>query len=177
MRVRKVHVIGAAVLAAGIALYGVPGFTFDAGVEVAQGSPIHGVPATPAEPAAEVAAGPSPALNDGIYTAEQAERAWDPYIAECAQCHGNTLRGTPGAPRIVGSAFRNNWEGRSVAEFYDWVHANMPAGRGGQLQVSVYADLVALILQENGYPAGETEFDPADESLVDVIFTDPPPAQ
>ncbi|MCW5697490.1 MAG: hypothetical protein KIS96_12260 [Bauldia sp.] len=173
---RKVHLLGAVILLAGVGFAAAPALTFDPGARVAQNDPLHGggAPAAPAPAPSDAAA---PALNDGIYTAEQAERAWEPYFAECAQCHGNTLRGTPGGPRIVGSSFRNKWVGESVGAFSDWVRGNMPAGRGGQLPIQVYADLLALIFQENGYPAGDTEFDPLNEVWAEVTFTDPPPAE
>ncbi len=150
------------------------------GVSVAQ---LH-EPAPPAEeeatPPAESTAEPAmdgampTSLWEGVFTAEQAERGWEPYNAECDTCHGATLRGTPGAPRIIGSAFRNKWEGESLESFVQWLTDNMPAGRGGTLTAQIYADLTALILQENGYPAGEAELIPGDENLQNIVFTPPP---
>lgn len=113
-------------------------------------------------------------VDDGIYTTEQAEGARELYADECAQCHGSTMRGTPGGPRIVGSSFRRNWEGESVAAFFEWMSSNMPQGRGGQLGVPAYADLAALIFQENGFPPGEEEFDPTDEIWAEVIMVPAP---
>lgn len=162
---------------AGVAIFGA---LTASGVSVAQ---LHDAPAPAAEEEAAPAGSASePAMDgematslwDGVFTAEQAERAWEPYNEDCVACHGNTLRGTPGAPRIIGSAFRNKWEGESLASFVQWLTDNMPAGRGGSLSAETYADLAALVLQENGYPAGEAEIIPGDENLQNIVFTPPP---
>lgn len=163
---------GAGILALGVAFGAASTFAFT--------PPAEEETATPADPepaeADEAGAGEADigSVWDGVFTAEQADRAWDAYNAECAQCHGNTLRGTPGGPRIVGSSFRRNWEGQTVADFYTWFHGNMPAGRGGQLPTSTYADLLALIFQENGYPAGEAAFDPELDLWAEVLIVPDP---
>lgn len=124
----------------------------------------------PVEEPTEAAGDAAMTVDDGIYTTEQAEGARAVYADQCAQCHGSTMRGTPGGPRIVGSSFRRNWEGQSVAAFYEYLSTNMPFGRGGQLGTAVYAELAALIFQENGFPPGEAPFDPEDEKWADVIM-------
>jgi len=161
---------GAGILITGFALASTATFAFDPPADdddAAEATPAGVGTNEGADDGSEMAA---MTMEDGVYTAEQAEAGWDPYFAECAQCHGNTLRGTPGGPRIVGSSFQRKWEGTTVAEFYEWMSGNMPAGRGGQLGTPVYADLTALIFQENGFPPGEEAFNPEDEKWAEVIF-------
>lgn len=111
---------------------------------------------------------------DGVYTEEQAERGQGAYEANCMACHGNTLRGTPGAPGIAGGRFTFNWKDRSVGELHDYVRSNMPVGQAGSLGSEMYTDIVSYILQVNEFPAGDAELstDPADSEGI-IITANP----
>ncbi len=98
-------------------------------------------------PAAEV---------DGWYSAEQVERGKVTYNRHCVGCHGFSLEGGEfGGVPLSGNYFFKRWRGRSVNELFAYARANMPPGLSGRLSVRTHLDLVAYILQANGYPAGE----------------------
>jgi PQQ-dependent dehydrogenase (s-GDH family) len=103
----------------------------------------------PAKPAQAVA-GAAPQ-----YTAAQAAAGKTSFDAECAVCHGNTLRNGTMGPPLAGEAFTSLWAGRSVRELFDSAKT-MPPANPGSLSDDTYANLVAYILQMNDYAAGET---------------------
>ncbi len=98
---------------------------------------------------------PEPGLRDGIYGAEQAARGLEAYRRECAVCHAENMRGGPGSAAVAGVGFQYLWEGRSLGELFALMRATMPPGRQGALADRQYADILAAILEANGFPPGE----------------------
>lgn len=94
---------------------------------------------------------------DGVFTAEQAERADAVYQRDCAVCHGADLGGSGMAPPLAGIAFMFYWQDKPLSELFTYTRDNMPFGNGGSLPAQTYADIVALIMSANGFPAGEAE--------------------
>jgi mono/diheme cytochrome c family protein len=89
------------------------------------------------------------------YTAAQAAAGKTAFEADCAVCHGNTLTNGTMAPPLAGESFRAMWAGESVRALFDSAKA-MPPASPGSLPDATYANIVAYILQTNGYAAGET---------------------
>lgn len=57
------------------------------------------------------------------------------------------------APPLAGEYFRNKWVGKTVREFYD--HARtMPPASPASLPDDTYANIVAYVLDLNGFKAG-----------------------
>src|SRR5688572_5137079 len=106
--------------------------------------------AAPAQPAPVVAAGAAPR-----FTAAQAAAGKTAFDADCAVCHGNTLRNGTMAPPLAGEAFHAVWKGRSVRALFDAAKM-MPPANPGSLSDQTYANLVAYILSMNDYAPGET---------------------
>jgi S-disulfanyl-L-cysteine oxidoreductase SoxD len=107
--------------------------------------------------AALVSAQLSPARRsvwDGVYTEAQATRGMAAFGQSCAGCHALAAEGR--AP-LVGDAFWKSFAQQTVADLLDYVSVNMPNGTPGSLTPSTYADIVALMLKSNGFPAGTTE--------------------
>lgn len=78
------------------------------------------------------------------------------YAAECAKCHGDHLQGKT-APALRGSGFQPA-KNSTVTKggLYQYMSTNMPADKPGQLKPQQYADIMAYMLQENGYaPTGK----------------------
>jgi len=94
-------------------------------------------------------------LHDGLYTAEQASRGKDSYMTSCASCHAVDLRGTSNSPGLVGVGFLFLWENRPLSELFEKMRKDMPTNRPGSLPTNTYLDLLAFILQQNGYPESE----------------------
>ena len=64
------------------------------------------------------------------------------------------MNGTFGPP-LAGETFRAAWAGRSVRALLDSAK-RMPPASPGSLSDEAYANIVAYVLQVNGYAAGET---------------------
>ncbi len=112
-----------------------------------------------------------PFLVDGIYTKEQAERGHQLYDAQCADCHGTKLEGTTSTP-LTGPPFIASW-GRpdlTLDDFFYIVRKTMPKDAAGSLTREQYADVVAYILQQNGFRPGERELVPGDTIMKTIRF-------
>jgi mono/diheme cytochrome c family protein len=104
-----------------------------------------------------------------LYAAAQAERGQAAYRQSCQDCHGTSLdNGEFGGPPLKGSYFRTRWGQGSVATLYGYVSLAMPPDRPGQLSPQTYADLVAFLLSNNGYPPGDKEL-PTDPSAQQTL--------
>jgi mono/diheme cytochrome c family protein len=97
-----------------------------------------------------------------LFTAAQATRGEASYDRYCLSCHGSHLDdGDFGGPPLRGSYFRTHWGAGDVAALFAFTKSVMPPDDPGSLSDSTYADILAYILQVNGYRAGEREL-PAD---------------
>jgi len=112
-------------------------------------------------------------LTSGVYTSDQAERGRASYATNCLSCHAADLRGSSVSPTLRGVGFLFNWEGRSLAELYGTMADNMPTDRPGSLDRETYADLLAYILQVNGYPPGDAGLTPDNQLLEQLVIVPP----
>jgi cytochrome c5 len=105
-----------------------------------------------------------PAIWTGIFSASQAERGKAVVSTRCTQCHGQN---NP----LTGDGFMLHWEGHDVGGLYRKIKETMPPGRT-QITVSDHdkLDAVTFILQENGYPAGETDLSDDEQKLSAIRF-------
>ena len=78
-----------------------------------------------------------------LYTAQQ-----------CVTCHGEGMRGTPGAPALADAGFRAAWKGRTVQSLLNCTRTTMPPGRQGALSDEEYLSLIAAMLDANGFKPG-----------------------
>ena len=93
----------------------------------------------------------------GVYTEEQAKRGEAISNKLCTSCHGPELSGGEAGPTLVGLEFLGNWNNLTVADFFDRVHATMPADAPGTLTPQQTSDVTAYVFKLNKYPAGKTE--------------------
>jgi mono/diheme cytochrome c family protein len=108
------------------------------------------------------AAAPAPKSVPLSFTEAQVTQGRAAYQQNCMDCHGSSLdNGEFGGAPLKGGYFRNKWGNGSVANLYAYTKAKMPPDRPGTFSDKVYADLVAYILQANGYEPGGREL-PAD---------------
>ena len=107
-----------------------------------QKAPLPGVP----EPCAC-----SDTTVPGVYSAEQAKRGRATYDAKCASCHDG---GTMG-PELWGDPFLAQWDGKFVGAFFSRIQTTMPEDAPGTLGENDVLDVVAYVLQTNGFPAGD----------------------
>jgi mono/diheme cytochrome c family protein len=104
----------------------------------------------------------------GVYTDEQAKRGEALSNKLCTSCHGPDLSGGEAGPTLVGLEFVGNWNSLTVADFYDRVHATMPADAPGTMTPQQTTDITAYVFKLNKYPAGKTEL-PTDLALLKDI--------
>jgi S-disulfanyl-L-cysteine oxidoreductase SoxD len=90
----------------------------------------------------------------GIYTAEQATRGKTKAETTCGSCHAATMKGEL-APALVGEEFIGHWYDAKLSELVMKVNQTMPADAPGSLKPEEYADIMAYLLQINGFPAGQ----------------------
>jgi mono/diheme cytochrome c family protein len=93
----------------------------------------------------------------GVYTEEQATRGETVSNKLCTSCHGPDLSGGEAGPTLVGLEFLGNWNTLSVADFFDRVHATMPADAPGTMTLQQTSDVTAYVFKLNKFPAGTTE--------------------
>lgn len=117
-------------------------------------------PMPPKGPAKRTAAVPAPSPA-GWFTAEQAARGKPLYEQHCGKCHGTDFVPDDFATGLKGAAFDWRWKERTVYDFYETTRTTMPPGEGGTIGPRTTADIVAYILQVNGFAAGASEL-PAD---------------
>ena len=98
------------------------------------------------------------ALDAGVYSADQGKRGKAHYDAYCAPCHVGDLSGTlaadTGAPPLRGAPVVTSMERKGVAAVFDYIKATMPADDPASLQDGEYLDILAYLIQANGFPAG-----------------------
>ena len=111
------------------------------------------VPAVAADPAL------SRSINDGVYSDLQAERGRALYLAQCASCHGDDLIGMGFAPGLTGAEFLSLWTGQSLRDLYSRTRTTMPEDMPGSLLAEETLDIVAYVLQVNGFPPGSEELE------------------
>jgi mono/diheme cytochrome c family protein len=96
------------------------------------------------------------------YSGEQAARGQASYQHSCQVCHGSELdNGDFGGAPLRGSWFRSHWGSGDAGALFGYVKGAMPPDNPGGLNDTTYADILAFILQTNGYAAGPAEL-PAD---------------
>ncbi|MEO8657994.1 MAG: glucose/sorbosone family PQQ-dependent dehydrogenase [Bryobacteraceae bacterium] len=118
-------------------------------------------------------ANPAPIVVGGIapqFTTAQAARGKTAYTATCVACHGTTMtNGAYGTP-LAGEYFNTRWSRRSVRALYERAQKTMPPGAPGSLPPDTYADIVAYILEVNGFTAGDQALRVGDEKLGRMVL-------
>ncbi|MGH9593132.1 MAG: c-type cytochrome, partial [Bryobacteraceae bacterium] len=106
---------------------------------------------------------------DGVYTEVQAARGRMAFGQSCSGCHALAAEGK--AP-LVGEPFWKSFAQKTAGDLLEFVSANMPNATPGSLSQSTYADIVALMLKSNGFPAGTTELGPGTVAGVRIVPKD-----
>lgn len=119
-------------------------------------------------------------VRDGVYTTAQAERGQALYASHCARCHQSDLSGREdptgatarspwtATPALRGRTFISNWTDQSVKDLFERIRVSMPQDAPGSLPRRANADMLAFILQQNGFAIGLDELSSVDADLVPI---------
>ena len=102
-----------------------------------------------------------------LYTAAQADEGGYIFTHRCAECHGSRLEGLS-APPLKGPDFRRPGRLRDAQNLLTFISLYMPRGKPASLTPQEYSDIVAFILQQNGFPAGKSELSADTPGLKDL---------
>jgi mono/diheme cytochrome c family protein len=110
-----------------------------------------------------------------LYTADQATKGALAYYQNCAVCHGPLLDGQSGGysgPALKGADFADPSYDFHVSDIFNFVAKLMPSATPGSLMHEQYVQIMAFILQQNGYPAGSHElvYEEAEKSKVPIRY-------
>lgn len=102
--------------------------------------------------------GPQKSSNDGIYTKAQADGAKAQFDKICADCHAFTVaaKKRPNDLPLGDEPFLSKWTGKTVDELVTVIVLTMPNDGSAVVSEAEALNLMAYVLQQNGYPAGAT---------------------
>ena len=116
---------------------------------------------------------PGASIWGGAFTADQAKRGDDAYQASCSSCHGSDLHATNGeAVDLKGPSLLAGWKGKTLQDRFERIRDTMPAGSENSLGDKTYLDILAFILQSNGFPPGAQELGP--DTAKGILVADKP---
>jgi mono/diheme cytochrome c family protein len=94
---------------------------------------------------------------DGVYTTAQADRGKANFLTgRCGGCHQLDLSGDRG-PTLKGDGFLSHWENGPVNSLFKKISETMPPNSPNETTDEAKIDIVAFLLQSNGFPAGPAE--------------------
>ena len=112
--------------------------------------------------------------GEGVFSDAQSMRGRSAYLENCSVgCHGPTLTGGDRAPSLAGDAFIARWKGLTVDALFQRVRSTMPQGRPGSLRDATYIDIIAFLLDANGFPSAAGELVADSALLGQIIISDP----
>jgi S-disulfanyl-L-cysteine oxidoreductase SoxD len=99
---------------------------------------------------------------DGVYKSAQAERGREAFRTTCRGCHAADLSG--GNLPLTGSTFLAHWLEDNLNSLFAKIRKMPPGGEG--LPESTHLDILAFLLESNGYPAGQSDLSTTDLNAI-----------
>src|SRR5579872_1899930 len=115
---------------------------------------------------------------EALFTSAQAVAGRAAYQRNCASCHGASVDdGT--APPLRGVTFLSKYAGKPAADLFTYISTKMPPGNpGSSIPGSIggaeYAQIMAYVLQQNGFTTGRRELESEAAALASVTIPAPP---
>src|SRR5215469_4245445 len=111
---------------------------------------------------------------EALFTSAQAVAGKAGYERNCADCHGASVDDGNSAPPLRGVAFLGKYAGKPAADLFTYVTTKMPPGNPGNLGGAEYAQIIAYVLQQNGFATGRKEFASEAAALTSLTIPAPP---
>jgi len=89
-------------------------------------------------------------VEDGVFTQAQVDAGKQVYDSTCKTCHNQ---------RFYRDTLRS-WNNQPLLYLWENILGTMPADNPGSLMLDEYTDVIAYILNEQGFPTGDTPLDP-----------------
>lgn len=105
---------------------------------------------------------------DGVFNVEQAERGRLEFELYCTDCHQDLTNASDN------TEFLRNWGEDNLVSLFDVVRESMPDNDPGSLTDAAYVDILAYLLDGNGFPAGDDELVIAELPAIRVEAADGP---
>ncbi len=120
------------------------------------------------QPSTAAEAAVQKSTNDGVYSKVQADGAKAQFEKICADCHPFTEaeKKKPKDVPLGGDTFFENWTGRPLGELATTIALTMPNDGSAVVSEEEALNLMAFILQKNGFRAGAKPLDKAGEDAV-----------
>jgi quinoprotein glucose dehydrogenase len=126
-----------------------------------------------------VAAAQQPARSPiwtGVYTQEQARKGFESYSTSCARCHRLDLSGDEAqnrvgesfmtiGPALRGDTFFERWGDEDLNRLYLKIRDTMPPSFQAILEDEEKVNIVAYLLEANGFPAGPSPLTSSADAL------------
>jgi mono/diheme cytochrome c family protein len=113
-------------------------------------------------------------VASGVYSEAQAARGATVYETSCSGCHQPDLSGGQG-PSLKEQRFARDYAGKDLTVLYTKILKTMPRGDPGTLSEAEALDLVAHVLKENGFPAGQAELTAENTTGIQLVAGKPKP--
>lgn len=108
-------------------------------------------------------------VMDGVYTTAQAGRGKTAYNLYCAGCHKEDLSGgADDAARASALKGDKIFARKELNNLFRYIRDWMPQDDRGSLNDATCIDIVAYIVQANGFPGGAEELKPDAETLKQI---------
>lgn len=109
---------------------------------------------------------------DGIFSKDQVERGKAALLRNgCNGCHGAELAGDRG-PALKGERFVTDWENGSINRLFLKIRETMPPLNAQQVPPAEKLDIVAYLLEVNGFPSGSTALGMEDLESIQIVKQD-----
>lgn len=101
-------------------------------------------------------------INDGVFTEAQMHAGEAVFESSCKTCHNM---------RFYRDTLKS-WNTQPLLYLWESIMGTMPADNPGSLMLEEYTNVIAYILSENGFPAGEATLDP-DNGMENISIVAP----
>jgi len=106
---------------------------------------------------------PDGPVRSASFTSEQVQRGRREFGQICGECHSTS--------EFRGRTFLYEWRRRTAWDLFRELTETMPDDSPGSLTDQQYVDVIAYVLELNGYATGESEL-PATEAALDQFVMD-----